>query len=548
MNHSKVVKLGDRLFKYPFSKVLLGLMAFWILITNMAAVPVGTELILDQNFNARSSRYYRGQQNIEGQLGIGTRVKVVQNQLMNSGNHGLFVDVLTGPFQGKRTWVYYDKANPRMKLDQGHSPQPKQSARVTASVTGYQSLDDLMKALPAGAAADLAPPSATSAMTRSAPAVAPVVAAAVDSDITEAVATCVTCDKKSDPLASVISQIGRGNPAVGARLAMAEIYQSCEVLSKPEYDVRGSQATQLSNMIHGEYYKRTLAAPVQNLVRVHSYLQDLKNNPNSSQCFPIRQKPPIFVYGGRPSYDANQNEINVFTKPPGNQSGVTGLDCSGFVSVSLSAAGLKLTPNIKNAGSNVTNTSALMGFNENNSCFQRPVVKKNQPFEVGDLLVFHGHVMIIDKIGADPLGFQKMKDQGLFPTDVNQCKYLQFQPENFNFSIIHSTGYKDIGVSRMKSHEFFSRPRVGKDGSHKYVQASYALRNIMIQACLSEFGVERKFDQDIYANLSGKGKLSSSQLLRHKGSSAPGCTFAEHERPKFKHQSCTGDCLTEALK
>lgn len=522
------------------SKSLLSVMALWILVTNIAAVPVGSELVLEGTFNARSSRFYKGQENIQTQLMAGTRVKVARNHLMNSGNHGLLVEVLSGANQGKTTWIYYDKSNPRMKVEDSSAsqseavaPQPQQTARMTASVSGFQSMEDLTRSL-----ANLRE---NQPVTRAAePATK---ASSAGEAVTEAQGECTDC-KTQNPLSDVMSQLGRSNPAVGARLAMAEIYQSCDVLKLPDYEVRGEQANKLSSNIKGSFYDRKITGSVASIVAAHAYLQNTKT---SNQCFPVKQKPPVFIYGGRPSYDASKNELNLLTSGKGKMSAVTGLDCSGFVSAAFSISGLKFKPTTTSVGGNMVTTSDLMAMNENNSCFQRPKVKKDQPFDVGDLMVFHGHVVVIDKMGSDPLGFQKMKQAGRFPTDVNQCKYLEFEPQNFNFSVIHSTGYKDIGASRMQAKDFFTRPRTNK-GEHRFAQASYALRNVMIQACLSDFGVERKFDKDIYANLSGRGPLLSSQLLRHKGPSAANCTFPENKRPKLKHQSCTGDCLSEALQ
>ncbi len=87
------------------------------------ASEINQDVELTQYMNARYSAQFRylgdfdkQDQNIQGQLAVGTRGRVQEIKRLASGNLGLLLLVKDGEFKNQKLWVYYNKAAPRMKL------------------------------------------------------------------------------------------------------------------------------------------------------------------------------------------------------------------------------------------------------------------------------------------------------------------------------------------------------------------------------------------------------------------------------------------------
>jgi hypothetical protein len=274
---------------------------------------------------------------------------------------------------------------------------------------------------------------------------------------------------------------------LGARELMAQIYGSCDVLKLPNVE---NFITAFETVPKQPYLHWATDSSCINPTACRTYQKTGQFKTDSclkASCNAV-QYPPMYLMGGK---------VNV-AKPESNYAihpgGVSGIDCSGFVSVAMAMRGLRLTPTQK---SNV----ALMGtVNLIGLGAQKPVGNPVDCFDrqqfapgvaSGDLIVQGSdHVVMVDTVGKDPLGFeefvknssledllqahQKVKKDpsGSLNLPINdvfsgksvkkiedQAKLLvkfaetvcdeQVDEKNFRFSIIHSSAANHrIGVQR----------------------------------------------------------------------------------------------------
>lgn len=78
----------------------------------------GGEIVeLEGYFNARySANFLKSTQNVKFVMPPGTRARIEETKAFSSGNHGLKVQILSGPQKGQSAWVYYKSSDPDMKL------------------------------------------------------------------------------------------------------------------------------------------------------------------------------------------------------------------------------------------------------------------------------------------------------------------------------------------------------------------------------------------------------------------------------------------------
>lgn len=363
------------------------------------------------------------------------------------------------------------------------------------------------------------------------------VALARSSSTTSAQSTCENCapsitsiEKATKPFLDEVTR----NVAVGARQAMAFMYQSCEILNKPPYDpdINKGISPFIDKVSRGQYYERRISSQnLPNVVNNHYYLKDLKSKSKHPKCIDIKKSPPIFYFGGRPGISTEGNHIDIHVQRRAGESRVTGLDCSAFVSVSIAQAGLKIAPHVRTAHQNMVTSDMVLNFNSSNSCFESPTFKKGETLQPGDLFAFYGHVLIIDKVGTDPFGIQEMKNIGYFPAEAKDCYGHAPIPDFFDFTVIQSSGLGDMPAMRIKGSQYI-RPTQNVEG---YLYNRF--RDIYEAACIAEFGYEPPV-----RNRRG------TNLARHKGKKDPRCLFSSDERPKILAEDCTGNCIEEALQ
>ena len=217
--------------------------------------------------------------------------------------------------------------------------------------------------------------------------------------------------------------------AMGARLAMAQIYGSCDVLKLPVLEncniKKISPDLKFTAISEGNRYPRKGVSKSQlPLLRdTHPYLQGFK----SSECFTLSKceemkqtkeldadvckkascdpilEPPTYQYGGK-----GNGKSSVYQHRSGNGYQYNGLDCSAFVSAALGMRGLRYFPGEDNTGMGFgTAGYAQLGKKDANGnsmdCFDEPINVTGM--QAGDLLVApNNHIVLVDTVGDDPFG------------------------------------------------------------------------------------------------------------------------------------------------
>lgn len=423
---------------------------------------------------------------------------------------GLHVRITSGPNAGKTSWIYYSKNDPGMTLlknGKGVDPTGKEIELKKKPV----------------AVKRVYTPSADST---------PDVAGN-----TTATGVCVDClntPEKESPtaaLAKVSGSIDEMYPSAfkGALKTMAVIYQSCSVLDKAPYPLYSSRdkrsidpylhkAERFSSLGH-RYSIRTI--PKQNLsalVKTHYYLKDL-TGPENSQCKDMRELPPLYTYGGKPK--VTKTSIDLLVQQKTNGAGFSGLDCSTFVSTALTAAGLRIKPFQPIAENRATSTD-LAKFTENNSCFANSAFSADSSIQPGDIIAYSGHTYMIDTVGKDPFGFEKMIAKGTRINTPSDCYRLPEDAErNFDFRLIQSAGSGSLAVSRTEASRYLS-----------FGESDHYMRPHMISACLAKVTGKK------VATTRNQG----STLLRHRGNEVAGCVIPKNQIPHMTGEECVASC------
>lgn len=522
-----------------------GLIVLFVIFSylNMATVNIGDTLTLDGNFNARLNAQFRLQDNnIKFIIPKGTTLKILDKKALSSGNYGFKVQVESGNNKNQEAWVYYNVTNPQMTLN---SPAP---AAATLGVTTQRTpgldmaptgsdeiaLDRVIKNLNE-VGEGLNPKNHLVSVPLPTREITPA------EGVTTAVAICpsgscsvLNADNRAalDEISYHLGTIPAAQQiAVGARQTMAVMYQSCSVLTKPPYNPKVDNKLRPPLRFNRDTKKRSFATnSLSELVSKHFYLKDLP--PRGPRCQDVKKSPPLFQVGGRAQYKGR--EINILGNFKMGSNRVTNLDCSGFFSVALSAAGLKLKPQVQNPSQNEITSVGLTHLNSTNSCFFRPSFSKKQSLQMGDVIAYPGHVLMIDKVGPDPLGIQQLKNQGLFPKSSQGCFSAKIRADLFNFNIIQSSGWGDMpGVIMEAKNYLYSSKQSGE--LHRVAKRLFEV------ACLAEF--ENNNNPVSFGDRT-TGKIT---LLRHMGESRQDCVFQKDQKPILKGQDCTDGCLREAL-
>ncbi|WP_373997712.1 hypothetical protein [Bdellovibrio bacteriovorus] len=90
---------------------------------------------LEGYFNARySANFLKSTKNVKFVMPPGTRARIEETKKFNSGNYGLKVELTSGPHKGESVWVYYNTANPSMKLYPGEEEMKQNASTETVEV------------------------------------------------------------------------------------------------------------------------------------------------------------------------------------------------------------------------------------------------------------------------------------------------------------------------------------------------------------------------------------------------------------------------------
>lgn len=295
---------------------------------------------------------------------------------------------------------------------------------------------------------------------------------------------------------------------VGSHNVLATAYQSCAVLDIPEVsaatpDVVGIERTGTHSDGVGGVRRVASVSSVQNS---HPYIKAAGGS--QAGCFNVRSNPLIYDYGGQASV---ANNIIDFSKNSGSGSSALGIDCSAYVSAAVAAGGLRYKPGVENKAIYTRQNSskfinaASSGF----SCFSNVTATPSTSILPGDIVGVSGHVVLVDKVGADPFALKRLRS-------INDCNSL-------------STTYWDFVVSQ-------SSPSKGGIGMNRYVAKDYLRESTKMTTAF--MGIAKAACQAYFGGKSVATPSSTYGILRHKGTAS--CLS-----PKIQmaYQSCVSTCI-----
>lgn len=295
----------------------------------------------------------------------------------------------------------------------------------------------------------------------------------------------VTCEAVVEPMApgpalpgTIWEQLKSAqNPEVSGILkTFATAYQSCDVLKLPAMSASTPSAQGIK--IVGDHPAGGKKREISNLALLnstHYYIHNQRLAKNT--CVEVRNSPMIYDFGGKPyTVAAKPSELNMF-KNGGSGTNVLGIDCSAFVFSSLALAGLKMDPSaskplkadlVHGIGSSAYKDPQNNGL----KCLAKITVSKTKTIEPGDIIAINGHVNIIDKVGSDPFGLNKI-------TKVSDCTSAKLPSSQFDFVIAQSSPSKGgIGINRYQARDYLNESSTFKTGLTAYA----------IAACKAKFG------------------------------------------------------------
>lgn len=306
--------------------------------------------------------------------------------------------------------------------------------------------------------------------------------------------------------------------AVGIRLALATMYQSCEA---PTITIPNTLRSRQSP-VSGRPRSLMNRARVSSYRNFNPYLANRSSVRNG--CFNVLAQPPIYGYGAKPA--TNGGEIQFHRDQSSRplcggerRSGVScssqpvsAIDCSGLVTGALRRMGLNIKPNEKFDPANINTTGLNDATVEGGSCLALASISPEISIVPGDILNKGGnHVVMVDEVGDDPLGIKRHVRN-------NSCRSLSVN--DFDFKFIHSGAIGSLGVARVDA---------------KHSEISNFMSNLAIKAMVACNSI-RNGERNV---LLGGGSGSAFSVIRHKGDSAPGC---KGEPEAFENEECVSQC------
>jgi cell wall-associated NlpC family hydrolase len=280
----------------------------------------------------------------------------------------------------------------------------------------------------------------------------------------------------------------------GGRWAFATAYQSCQSVQLPSMDdktpdLQGIKITGTHS--DGVGSKRAIASlPL--VQSTHPYLKTVSSY--GAGCFNVRQSPLIYDYGGKPYGTTSSTSTIDFFKNNGSGMAVLGIDCSGYVYTAMATAGLRLKEGraLKASDSWAWGSTAYVEPTKNGlTCLAKISITPTSAIKAGDIVAVPGHVLLIDKAGADPFGLASV-------TKEADCSKLT--SSSFDFVVAQSSPSKGaVGINYFEARNYLPTSAKMKAGLEKY---GY-------YACLA------KFTKKTYTP-----SLGTLSVVRHKGTSA----------------------------
>ncbi|MBX3032861.1 MAG: hypothetical protein KF865_02975 [Bdellovibrionaceae bacterium] len=304
----------------------------------------------------------------------------------------------------------------------------------------------------------------------------------------------------------------------GALKVMATAYQSCQSLRVPAMSLSSAAiekaAIRYLSPDHPSGGKRRVIADLKALQRSHYYIRE--GIERDASCFNVPQNPLIYDFGGKPYATMSASSSLNFFKDSGSGTSVLGVDCSGFVYAALVSNGLRIKAGRAVIPGEVVGVGAraFMDPARNGLTCLAPVASQaSGTIRNGDILASTGHVVIIDGVGADPFGVNRL-------AAINDCVAANVSHRNFDFDVLQSSPSKNgIGINRMKAADYLER----ESPSMRTALVKYA-----VSACKARFGRAETIAP------------AEARLVRHK-------MTAECLNPQIKleRESCVRACVSD---
>ncbi|AZZ37757.1 hypothetical protein CIK05_13430 [Bdellovibrio sp. qaytius] len=302
--------------------------------------------------------------------------------------------------------------------------------------------------------------------------------------------------------------VAQKNVVVGSHNVLATAYQSCAVLEIPDMSAATPDAQGIERYgTHpdGIGGKRRVAS-LSSVQNTHPYIKVAGGA--QAGCFNVRNNPLIYDYGGEASV-AN-NVIN-FAKDSGSGTSALGVDCSAYVSSAIAAGGLRYKPGVENKAIYIRQTSSkfINAKSSGFSCFNNVTATPSTSILPGDIVGVSGHVLIVDKVGADPFGLKRLKS-------ASDCNSMNIS--NFDFTVSQSS------------------PSKGGVGLNKYVAKDYLRESTKMSTAF--LGFAKAACQAYFGGKSVATPSSSYGVIRHNGQA--NCLSP---RIQLAYQSCVSQCM-----
>lgn len=290
----------------------------------------------------------------------------------------------------------------------------------------------------------------------------------------------------------------------------AVTYQSCDVLKQKPLDESQDPVKGIaSRCCNGRGQIRSISN-LNSLLDTHYYLQNPKTD---SSCFPIKENPLIYDYGGRPFHTKGTlGTLNFFKN---NQDGLTkvlGYDCSALVYTVLLGGGFRLKENKVFLASDVSGarSSQFIAPEKNYwNCINKIEMNESETIKEGDIFAYDGHIIMAYNVYDDPFGIK----------DLNDCSQVSIS--KFNFDVMQSSPSKGgIGVNVYKASSYLKDDLKMRQGLLAYAQSACTVLKSKnkIKLNLKDFSITR---------VSDKSECRGSKVV-------------------FENQACViGDCIQE---
>ncbi|MES2801434.1 MAG: hypothetical protein V4654_02995 [Bdellovibrionota bacterium] len=302
--------------------------------------------------------------------------------------------------------------------------------------------------------------------------------------------------------------VAQKNVLAGSHNVLATAYQSCAVLEIPDVSASTSDAQGIER--YGTHEdgiggQRRIAS-LSKVQSTHPYIKVAGGA--QAGCFNVRSNPLIYDYGGSASV---ANNVIDFSKNSGSGTSALGVDCSAYVSASIAAGGLRYKPGVENKAIYIRQNSSkfINAKSSGFTCFNNVTATPSTSILPGDIVGVSGHVVIVDKIGADPFALKRLKS-------ATECNSM-------------STSYWDFSVSQ-------SSPSKGGIGLNKYIAKDYLRESTKMTTAF--MGIAKAACQAYFGGKSVATPSSSYGILRHNGTAS-----CYSPRIQMAYQSCVSQCI-----